>query len=159
MGTFCISESGEIITCNCFFDFWVYHVNYQKRAIFRSFNGILLKVSSDDIEEYLGYHSTAMILKKISIFYEGDSPCAVTTICKSCYENSLMRVADGNNISLDEAKKLTSSKPHEMYWPTSKRKKRCDYCHLNGCFSKIMDFLFTTFEAEDFILETSRKCT
>ena len=159
MGTFCINESGEIITCNCFFDFWIYYVNHQKRATFKTFNDILQKVSSDDIEEYLGYHQTAMFFKKISIFYEGDSPCVVITICKSCHDNSLMRVADMNNISLSEARKLTSSKPHEMYWPTSKRKKRCDYCHLNGCFTKIMDFLFITLEAEDFILETSKKCT
>ena len=94
MGTFCISESGEIITCNCFFEFWIYHVNHQKRTTFTTFNDILQKVSSDDIEEYLDNHQTSMFLKKISIFYDGDSPCAVITICKSCHENSLMRIAD-----------------------------------------------------------------
>ena len=39
MGTFCISESGEIVKWNCFFDFWIYHVNHQKRTSFRSFKG------------------------------------------------------------------------------------------------------------------------
>ena len=64
MGTFCISESGEMVTCNCFFNFWIYHVNHQKRTTFRSFNDILQKVSMDDIEEYFGYNHTAMFLKK-----------------------------------------------------------------------------------------------
>ena len=80
MATFCIHETGEVITCNCFFDFWIYHVNHEKRAKFADLNDILQKVSTEDIKDYLGYYPSIFI-KKRTITFEDDSPCVMITIC------------------------------------------------------------------------------
>ena len=58
-----------------------------------------------------------------------------------------MIVADMNKLSFEEAKKRSCLDPHELYYFSSnRRKKRYDYCLLNGCFARIVKFVFTTLD-------------
>lgn len=56
MGSFCVSLTGEVITCNCFFDFWFYYVNKENRSTHKKFNDIIKFINSKEIIDYFGYY-------------------------------------------------------------------------------------------------------
>ena len=150
---FSFRASGEVITCNCLFDFWFYFINCPENRG-KSFSARIKYVSLDSIFDFFGYPPPAFTIKVIDpwsddIDYndglQSDEPCAVFSYCQSCYNNVIMQVASMNKMSFEEAKEETCKNPHELYVYNSKNKK-CSYCLLNGCFAKIASYVFTTLD-------------
>ena len=166
--------NGEVITCTCFFNFWFYYVNSEKnKNKKKSFSQIIKSVSDETIIEFFSCFPkdyfpsiTIKVLNKWNDKFTAnfntyndqlDEPCVVFSFCQSCHDNIIMIVADMNKLSFEEAKKRSCLDPHELYYLSSNhRKKRCNYCLLNGCFARTVKFVFTTLD-DQCLLENKKK--
>ena len=86
---FSFRASGEVITCNCLFDFWFYFINYPENRG-KSFSARIKYVGLDSIFDFFGYPPPAFTIKVIDpwsddIDYndglQSDQPCAVFSYC------------------------------------------------------------------------------
>ena len=133
--------NGEVIICNCFFDFWFYFINHEKNRTKRNFSQIIKSVSVESIIDFVGYNPKVTI-KVLDEW--NDESCVVFSFCKSCYDSVITFVADMNKLSFEEAKKRSCSDPHEFYYFGCNIKTIwCNYCLLNCCFPRILRFTFT----------------
>ena len=149
---FSFHAGGEVLTCNCLFDFWFYVVNCPENRG-KSFSGRIKCVSLDLVFDFFGNPPPAFTVRVIDPWsddfdynniVQSDEPCAVFSYCESCYNNVIMQVASMNKMSFEEAKKETCKNPHEPYVYCNPKSKKCTYCGLNGCFAKISRYVFTT---------------